>query len=56
MISAQSISHVLPRNNGERIVINETGLFQNINKLHTTELGAIRIKRNLSLETEDVVA
>lgn len=37
-------------------MINETGLLQNINKLHTTELGAIRIKRNLSLETEDVVA
>lgn len=30
-------------------------LIENINKLHTTELGAMRIKRNLSLETEDVV-
>lgn len=30
-------------------------LIKNINKLHTTELGAERIKRNLSLETDDVV-
>lgn len=28
---------------------------QNIEKLHTTELGTKRIKNNLSLETEDVV-
>lgn len=26
-----------------------------LNKLHTTELGAIRIRRNLSLDIEDVV-
>ena len=31
-------------------------LLQNLDKLHTTELGIIRIKRNLSLETEDVVS
>ncbi len=30
-------------------------LIQNINKLHTTELGVVRIKRNLSLNTDDVV-
>lgn len=30
-------------------------LIENIDKLHTTELGAMRIKRNLSLEAEDVV-
>ena len=30
-------------------------LLDNIDKLHTTELGVIRIKKNLSLETEDVV-
>lgn len=34
-------------------MINE--LIQNIDKLHTTEMGIERIKRNLSLETEDVV-
>ena len=31
------------------------GLLDNLDKLHTTELGAIRIKKNLLLETEDVV-
>ena len=31
-------------------------LLDNLDKLHTTELGVTRIKRNLSLETEDVVA
>ena len=30
-------------------------LLHNLDKIHTTELGIIRIKRNLSLETEDVV-
>ena len=31
-------------------------LIANIDKLHTTELGIERIKRNLGLETTDVVA
>lgn len=31
-------------------------LLMNLDKLHTTELGAIRIKRNLSLDTGDVVS
>lgn len=30
-------------------------LLDNIDKLHTTELGVVRIKRNLSLDIEDVV-
>ncbi len=30
-------------------------LLSNIDKIHTTELGIVRIKRNLSLETDDVV-
>ena len=30
-------------------------LIDNINKLHTTKMGIDRIKRNLKLETEDVV-
>ena len=30
-------------------------LLDNRDKLHTTELGVVRIKKNLSLETEDVV-
>ena len=31
-------------------------LLENLDKLHTTELGVERIKKNLSLDTEDVVA
>jgi hypothetical protein len=31
-------------------------LLANIDKLHTTELGVVRIKRNLSLEVDDVVS
>lgn len=30
-------------------------LIENIDKLHTTELGAKRIKRNCQIETDDVV-
>jgi len=30
-------------------------LIKNINKIHTTELGVLRIKRNLELQTNDVV-
>jgi hypothetical protein len=30
-------------------------LLVNINKIHTTSLGIIRIKKNLELETNDVV-
>lgn len=31
-------------------------LIENIHKLHTTEMGVDRIRKNLSLETGDVVA
>lgn len=31
-------------------------LTENLEKLHTTELGELRIKRNLSLNTDDAVA
>ena len=31
-------------------------LIENIDKLHTTELGVVRIKRNLGLKDDDVVA
>ena len=34
---------------------NMNELIENIDKLHTTEMGAERIKRNLSIEAEDVV-
>ncbi len=30
-------------------------LLDNLDKLHTTELGAVRIKRNLALDVDDVV-
>ena len=30
-------------------------LLQNIDKLHTTELGILRIKKNLGIETTDVI-
>lgn len=33
----------------------ENDLLNNLNKLHTTEMGAQRIKRNLCLNTEDAV-
>lgn len=31
-------------------------LLANLDKLHTTEMGAERIKKNLQIETEDVVS
>lgn len=34
---------------------NKNELIMNINKLHSTELGIQRIKKNLSLDTEDVI-
>lgn len=34
----------------------ENELLRNLDKLHTTELGMVRIKKNLSLETNDVVS
>ena len=33
----------------------ESDILQNLDKLHTTELGNIRIKKNLSLDTDNVV-
>jgi hypothetical protein len=30
-------------------------IIKNINKIHTTDLGIIRIKKNLKIETDDVV-
>ncbi len=35
--------------------MNKIDLINNINKIHTTELGKERIKRNLNLKTDDVV-
>ena len=33
----------------------EFDILDNLDKLHTTELGIVRIKRNLSLDTDNVV-
>lgn len=35
--------------------LDKAELLQNLDKLHTTELGAVRIQKNLSLNTDDVV-
>jgi hypothetical protein len=34
---------------------NNNDLLSNIDKIHTTELGIMRIRKNLELETQDVV-
>nr|WP_288828422.1 DUF3781 domain-containing protein [uncultured Clostridium sp.] len=34
----------------------ETDLIKNIDKIHTTELGEQRIRKNLSLDTSDLIA
>lgn len=36
--------------------MNKEILLENINKLHTTEMGMERIKRNLNLEKEDIIS
>ena len=36
-------------------MISGNDLIKNVDKIHTTELGIIRIKRNLELDTENVV-
>ena len=35
--------------------MNDNALIRNIDKIHTTELGVMRIRRNLELDTDDVV-
>lgn len=35
--------------------MNNNELILNLNKLHTTNLGVVRIKKNLSLDVDDVV-
>ncbi len=34
----------------------ETDLIKNLDKIHTTELGALRIRKNLSLDTLDIIS
>lgn len=35
--------------------INKNELILNLDKLHTTDLGIVRIKRNLSIDEDDIV-
>lgn len=37
------------------IMENKNELLSNLDKLHTTELGVIRLKRNMSLDTDNFV-
>ena len=39
----------------EYVVIDEQELLDNLDKIHTTEAGAERIKRNVALEVDDIV-
>ena len=39
----------------EMIFLNKDILLSNIDKIHTTEMGIDRIKKNLKLDTKDVV-
>ena len=34
----------------------ETDLIKNLDKIHVTELGALRIRKNLSLDTLDIIS
>lgn len=40
----------------QRLLVTEFDLSHNIDKLHTTPMGAERIRRNLNLQTDDAVA
>ena len=37
------------------VVMNKADLIKNIDKIHTTEMGILRIKKNLKLDVNDVV-
>lgn len=47
------ISHFVQR---VKDISSDSELMKHLDKLHTTELGVVRIKKNLSLDTDDVVA
>jgi len=48
------INH-LKNENGDCIMEDKQILINNIDKVHTTEMGINRIKKNLNLDTNDVV-
>ena len=37
------------------MIMNKEDLIKNIDKIHTTEMGILRIKKNLKLDVNDVV-
>ena len=39
----------------EMVMFKENDLLSSLDKIHTTELGVLRLKRNLELETDDVI-
>lgn len=45
---------VLSKSRLEHGIMSNNELLTNLDRLHTTELGVARIKRNLSLDTDDV--
>ncbi len=51
----RAIMPVLKNNMRGKDMSGENELLENLDKLHTTELGIERIRRNLSLDVEDVV-
>lgn len=51
----RAITPVLKNNMKGKDMSGENELLENLDKLHTTELGIERIRRNLSLDVEDVV-
>jgi len=44
---------ILKYSEDEKYMTND--LIENINKIHSTELGIIRVKKNLELKTNDVI-
>jgi len=44
---------ILKYNENEKYMVND--LLKNISRIHSTELGIIRVKKNLELKTNDVI-
>lgn len=55
MLNPESVLRKIFRKEDDCRMGTDNELIKNLDKLHTTDLGMVRIKRNLSLETEDVV-
>ena len=55
MLNPESVLRKIFRKEDDCRMGTDNELIKNLDKLHTTDLGVVRIKRNLSLDTEDVV-